>query len=427
MSFTPSSQVFALVDCNNFYASCERVFNPKLEGRPVIVLSNNDGCAIARSNEAKALGIKMGAPFFKIKDIVERHKVQVFSANFSLYGDLSRRVMATLDTFSPEVEIYSVDEAFINLTGFDCHDFDSYGRHIKATVKQWTGIPVSVGIAETKTLAKVAGEFAKKSPKANGVLDLTKSKYQELALHRLPVYEVWGVGRKISEKLNKKGITTALQLRDADDDYILRTFNVCLLRTVLELRGISCLQLELEAKPNKTIACTRSFAELTSDKTFLEQAVSSYTARASERLREQKLATKKLLVFIQTNRFRKSEPQYSRSAEVTLPIATDATPQLIHYARKGLDKIYRPEYRYHKAGVIMLDLIPASEIQTGLFDCVDREKSDRLMITLDRVNQIYGSNTLKYGAEGMGKRWRMKQEKLTPRYTTNWQELVEIE
>ncbi len=426
MSFTPSKQIIALVDCNNFFVSCERVFDPSLENRPVIVLSNNDGCAIARSNEAKALGIGMGAPFFKIRHIIEQHNVRVFSGNFSLYGSFSDRVMLILSSFSPNVEIYSIDEAFIDLSGFENQNLDTYGRLMKDTIKQWTGIPTSIGIAETKTLAKVAAELAKKSVKAQGVLDLTQSRYQVLALERLAVDDVWGVGRRIGNKLKAKGIDTALKLRDADDQWIIKTFGVCLMRTVLELRGVCCHPLKLESKPNKTIACTRTFAKTTNNYRQIEEAISSYAARASERLREEQLVTSVVHVFIRTSRHRQGDAQDAQSTNVELAVPTSSTQEVITAAKKALQKIYQKGFKYYKTGVVLLDLVPESEVQRDLFDTKDREKMDSLMATFDSINSTMGTGSLKIAAEGLGKRWRMKQNNLSPRYTTKWSELKEV-
>ena len=425
MPFIPSSRVFALADANNFYASCERVFNPGLHEKPIVVLSNNDGCIIARSNEAKAIGIKMGEPFYRAKALIQQHKVQVFSANFALYGDLSGRVMSALNEFTPDMEIYSVDEAFLDLTGFKTQDLGAYGRRIKMSVQQWTGIPVSIGIAETKTLAKIANRISKKSQKANGVLNLAFSKYQEQALQTVAVEDVWGVGLQYAERLHRNGIHTALDLKNSDDAWIMKTFPVPLMRTVQELRGVSCLSLE-EAPPHKTIICSRSFAELENDLGKLKESVAAYTAHAAERLRKEGLATQRISVFIHTNRFRQSQPQYTNSAAVSLGTASNDTSELIQAAHRALEHIYQEEYAYHKAGVILLDLVPACTVQRNFFDLIDREKSGALMRALDRVNTDFGTGALRYAAEGLRPRWRMKQEYKSKRYTTCWTELAEV-
>ncbi|MBY0403160.1 MAG: Y-family DNA polymerase, partial [Cyanobacteria bacterium] len=299
--------VFALADCNNFYASCERVFNPSLINQPIVILSNNDGCIIARSNEAKALGIKMGEPVYLARHTILRHKVHVFSANFTLYGDLSHRVMETLKAFAPAQEVYSIDEAFLDLSsfaGFPPEQLKQYGETIRSTVYRRTKITVSIGIAETKTLAKLAAELAKKSPKAQGVLNLTHSKHQDLALAKTPVDLVWGVGRQFADKLKRNNIHTALDLRHAEDKWILKHFGVVLMRTVMELRGISCIPLTQTPPPKKTIMTSRSFGYPIQTLRELKQAVATYTARTGEKLREEKLFANQIEVFIKTNRFR---------------------------------------------------------------------------------------------------------------------------
>lgn len=420
--------VFALVDCNNFFVSCERVFNPKLEGKPVVVLSNNDGCIIARSNEAKALGIAMGDPLFKVRNLVERHGVHVFSPNFSLYSDMSSRVMETLYQFSSRMEVYSVDEAFLDLSGVNPADLASFGRRIRETVRQWTGIPISVGIAETKTLAKIAAELAKKSPKTQGVLNITRSPLQDLALRRTPIADVWGVGRQYASHLQRQGMQTALDLRQAKDARIIKRFGVVLMRTVYELRGTSCLGLVREPAPKKSITYSRSFGRLVTSFDAMAQAVSAYTARAAEKLRAQKLAAQALEVYITTSRFREWEPQYRNTVVLRLPVATACTPQLLNTALTGLKQIYRDGYRYKKASVTLLELVPANQIQQNLFDTLDRSRLTRLMQALDRVNLTWGSGTLRYAAEGLYKStWRMRQELRSRRFTTHWDELLEVD
>jgi DNA polymerase V len=341
-----------------------------------------------------------------------------------LYGDLSHRVIQTLRQFTSDLEVYSVDEAFLDLTGFKGRNLKRYGHEIRDTVFQWTGIPVSIGVAETKTLAKVAAEIAKKSDKAKGVLDLTHSRHQERALAQIEVGDVWGVGRRYAEKLIRKNIKTALDLRNADDDWIMKNFPVPLMRTVLELRGISCIPLEEVASPRKSIICSRSFGKLAGDLKPLREAVASYTARAAERMREMGLAANSLAVFIETNRFRERMPQYANSITANLPVSSDCSHELIAHALDALERIYKEDYLYHKAGVMMLGLVPAQESQRGLFDTVNREKSDRLMKALDIVNMDFGQGALRYAAEGLNTRWKMKQEKKSQRYTTNWNELA---
>lgn len=317
-----ASNYLALVDCNTFYVSCERVFNPSLNHKPVVVLSNNDGCVIARSNEVKALGVKMGVPFYTIKDLIEREQVRVFSPNFALYGDLSNRVMRTLSLFTHELEVYSVDEAFLNLTGQA--DLDRYARDIRKTVLQWLKIPVSIGVAQTKTLAKVANHIAKKHPQAGGVVVLDSPRLEEGALKLTPVGEVWGVGRRLSKQLEPMGIRTAYDLTQVEDTVLLKHFTVVLVRTVYELRGKSCLGLETLLPPKKSIMTSRSFGHQITELSALSEAVASYAARGGEKLREDRLAAKQLMVFIETNRFRAWERQHAPSVTLSLPVAPNA-------------------------------------------------------------------------------------------------------
>lgn len=419
--------LFALVDCNNFYVSCERVFNPKLENVPVMVLSNNDGCIVARSNEVKALGVPMGGPFFKSKEIVEKNNVRVFSSNYTLYGDMSARVFATLSQFTPEIEIYSIDEAFLNLSGFDRHcSLTEYGRRIRRTVKQWTGIPVSVGIAETKVLAKIANRLAKRSPRANGVLDLTRPGYREKALEKTNVWDIWGIGRRHGQRLIDKGIITARQLRDIDDNAIRKQMGVVGVRLVYELRGITCLPLELCPPPKKGITSSRSFGRAITDKREIKEAIAAYIATAAVKLRKQHSSTKYLTVFLMTNRFRDDEPQYHNAATVELPVASDNTEELMHYAEQVVDRLFREGYRYKKAGVMMTGLVPTSQVQTDIFDGADRNHDSKVMQALDLVNSQIKKGALQIAAQGRTQPWRMKCEKRTPNYTTSWKELVTV-
>jgi DNA polymerase V len=414
--------LFTLVDCNNFYASCERVFNPKLAGKPVLVLGNNDGIVVARSNEAKALGIPMGVPAFKYRDLIRRHNIQTFSSNYALYGDMSQRVMETLQQFSPEVEVYSIDEAFLSLSGFESRNLTEYGRTIRATVKQWTGIPVSVGIAETKTLAKIAGHLAKRSPDVAGVFDLTAWPDRDGLFAKVPVEDVWGIGPNHARRLTRHGITTALALRDADDQWIRKQMGVVGLRTVQELRGISCLPLEQCPPPKQGITCSRAFGKPITTLTEMREAVAAYTARAAEKLRGEQLAASALTVFLTTNPF-KDEPQYRNALTLSLSVATDATPELLKAALKGIEAIYRDDYLYKKAGVMLLGLVPVGQVQANLYDHADRERSKRLMSAIDHLNAHYGTDTVRVGAVGLTQRWRTTFVHRSPGYTTHWQNL----
>ena len=414
--------VFALVDCNNFYASCERLFNPKLAGQPIVVLSNNDGCVVARSNEAKALGIAMGVPEFQIRPLLRAHRVQVFSSNYRLYGDLSQRVMETLEQFSPDLEIYSIDEAFLSLAGFERRNLTDYGRQIRKTVKQWTGLPVSIGIAETKTLAKLANRMAKRTSDTDGVFDLLACQDREALLDGIAVGEVWGIGPSFARLLMQRGITTALQLREADEQWIHRHMGVVGLRVVAELNGRSCLDLEACPPPKQGMTCSRAFGRPVSTLAEMEEAVSSYVTRVAEKLRGEGLAATVLTVFIMTNAFTE-EPQYRNSVTCELPVATDTTSELIKAALTGLRRIYRDGYRYKKAGVMCSALVSAGQVQPDLFDRQDRPKSKRLMAALDAVNVRWGAGTLNYASNGLTQAWQTHSHHRSPAYTTNWDEL----
>lgn len=415
----PSPSIFAIVDCNNFYASCERVFNPKLNHRPVVVLSNNDGCVVARSNEAKALGIPMGIPEFQIRQLIKKHQIAVFSSNYTLYGDMSQRVMDTLGTLCPDLEIYSIDEAFLSLCGFQSRNLADYGRLIRARVKQDTGIPVSVGIAPTKTLAKIAGGIAKKSD--SGVFDLTGADRNSI-LAQTEVADIWGIGRAHTHFLHSHGIMNALQLSEASDQFIRKHMGVVGLRLVMELRGVSCLELEQCPSPKKGITCSRSFGRSIIKLHEMEEAVSSYTSRAAEKLRREKLSVSSLSVFLHTNQF-KDAPQYSNALTFTLPAPTDSTPELIAAALEGIRRIWRDGFAYKKAGVMFLSLVPASQIQTSLFDTADRSRAKTLMATLDAINHRFGSGTLQYASSGIAKEWKASFNHCSPAYTTRWDEL----
>jgi DNA polymerase V len=414
--------IFALVDCNNFYASCERVFNPKLNGKPIVVLSNNDGCVVARSNEAKALGIAMGIPEFQIRPLLRAHQVQVFSSNYTLYGDMSQRVMETLEQFCPDLEIYSIDEAFLSLAGFAQRDRTGYGRQIRRTVKQWTGIPVSVGIAETKTLAKIANRIAKRTLDTGGVCDLLACSDRDALLSRVAVEDVWGIGRNHACVLNQHGITTALQLRGVDDQWIRRRMGIVGLRLVMELRGVSCLDLDQCPAPRQSLTCSRAFGKLISTLAEMEEAVSVYTSRVAEKLRRERLAATVLTVCLTTNEF-KEGPQYSNTLTLKLPIVTDSTADLIRSALEGIRVIYRDGFLYKKAGVMLAGLVPANQTQTDLFDPQDRKKSKRLTTALDAVNDRWGAGTLQYASSGINKIWQTQFHRRSPAYTTDWNAL----
>lgn len=414
--------VFALVDCNNFYASCEKLFDPKLASKPVVVLSNNDGCVVARSAEVKALGIPMGVPWFKIQKEAKQYGIVAFSSNYALYADMSNRVVEVLGQFTPNLEVYSIDESFLDLSGFH-RDLVEYGQAIRQRIQQWLGLAVCVGIAPSKTLAKLANHCAKKSlAGSGGVCDFTTMTESQLTqlFARIDVGEVWGVGRKIEARLADIGITTVLQLREADPDLIRSKFSVVLERTVRELRGVSCLDLEEVVPDKQQIMCSRSFGKYVYDRDQLEEVVASYVARAAEKLRKQASLAGALMVFIRTNPFSPKEPQYHRSMTIPLPEATADTRVMVSWALKVLRRIYRPGFAYQKAGVMLSELRPKTMAQASLFVDPETDRGQRLMATLDVINQRWGRGTLRSAAEGMEKPWQMRRQRLSPSYTTDW-------
>ncbi len=418
--------IFALVDCNNFYVSCERVFQPILCGKPVVVLSNNDGCIIARSEEAKTLGIPMGLPFFQMRERFPNPSIQVYSSNYALYGDMSARVMTILKQFSPQVEVYSIDEAFLDICGCGDGDLKSYGHRICHTVNQWTGIPISIGIGATKTLAKLATRLAKRSDAAQGVFDLTVSQHQDDVLKSTPVKDIWGVGRSYSRLLQTNGIGTALALRDTDDRWIRKHMGVVGVRIIWELRGISCLPLERRTPPKKSLMVSRSFGSPITSLDEMREAVATYATRAAEKLRRHRLAAGKLSVFLMTNRFKSDEPQYSNDIKITLPVASSDTAELIAYALVGIKHIYEAGYRYKKAGVLLTGLVPAHQIQMHLFDSRDREQAQKLMTMVDHINTQMGTGAIQYAVAGFQPRWQMRRARMSKRYTTRWDELAVV-
>lgn len=419
---------FALVDGNNFYVSCERVFNPKLEGRPMVVLSNNDGCVVARSAEVKALGVKMGEPWFKLKELAHKHHIIAYSSNYTLYADMSNRMMRVLGSYSPQQEIYSIDECFLGLAGFRKAELPVMGQRIRRQVKQWVGLPVCVGIAPTKTLAKLANHCAKKGLAGEeGVCDFGQMNEAELdeLCGQIPVGEVWGVGRRLTERLGGLGITTVRDLRNADAGTLRREFSVVLGRTVMELRGVSCLELEEVAPPKKQIVCSRSFGAYIHTLVELEEAVATYMARAAEKLRRQGSVANGVEVFIRTNPFNERHPQYQQAIAVPLTQATSDTVRLTRAALWGLKRIYRPGFAYQKAGVMLMDLYPAAQTQGVLFGTAHPARP-ALMKVLDQANARWGRGTLKLAAEGVAKPWQMKRERMSPAYTTRWQDLPRV-
>lgn len=423
--------VFALVDCNNFYASCEKLFNPELNDKPVVVLSNNDGCIVARSAEVKALGIPMGVPWFKIQADARRYGIVAFSSNYALYADISNRVVEILSSFSPNIEVYSIDESFLDLSGFERLGYAAYGQEIRQRIAQWLGLAVCVGIAPTKTLAKLANHCAKKQlAGADGVCDFTSLGEGELRplFDRIHVNEVWGVGRQLTAQLGSIGIQTVRQLRDADARMIRARFSVVLERTVQELRGVSCMDLEEIVPERQQIISSRSFGTLIYDLEELEEAVASYTARAAEKLRQQHSLAGALQVMIRTNVFKPEVPQYQKAVTVPLPEATADTRILTHWTLRILRRIYRAGFGYHKAGMALLDIRPRANQQFALFvsDDLAQTRNERLMGTLDAINGRFGRGTLKLAAEGIEKSWQMRRGNLSPRYTTEWEGLAKV-
>jgi DNA polymerase V len=415
----------ALIDCNNFYASCERLFQPELRNKPVVVLSNNDGCVIARSNEAKALGIEMGAPYHLNKEKYQKQDVRVRSSNYTLYGDMSARVMRTLTHFSPRQEIYSIDECFLGLEGFDGR-LENHAREMRATVFQWTGIPVSVGIAPSKTLAKIANRAAKKNPASSGVGVLMGVADQEQALKKTELTDIWGVARRLSARLESIGIKTPLQLRDADPGMIRQEFGVVVQRIVRELRGEPCIELEEAPAKKKSLVASRSFGRPVERLAEIQEAIASHMSRAAEKMRAQGLATANIIVFVETNRFRSQDPQYSNSQMVNLPIATSDTGVLVAAAMKGLSAIWCNGFSYKKGGVMLLDLTSSIHVQGSLFEKPDSPSSKARMKALDAINQKYGKGTLVYGSAGTKRSWDMRRGYMSQAYTTSWDQLLKV-
>lgn len=403
--------LFGLVDCNNFYVSCERTLDPSLEGVPVVVLSNNDGCIIARSNEAKALGIKMGEPYFKVEGFLKHHGVRCLSSNYALYEYRSSQVMGILSELCPEVEIYSIDEAFLGLTGILESRADAYARRLREIVLHETGIPVSVGAAPTKTLAKVVNHVAKKAPALGGVLVVPGATEMIPLLERFPVEEVWGVGRRYAEKLKKRGVLTALHLSRADDLRVKKDFGIGGLRTVWELRGTVCHSLERHRPHAKTISEAKGFGEPVQGLDDLLEAIAAYADRAARRLRGEGLLARKLSAFVSTGRFGPG-PLYGRSAETKLSFPTDFGPEIVAAAQTIVADLYRPGHNYKKVGLTLLELTSAENVQLPLFPDEERLKKQRLMAAVDRVNDVLGRDALRVAAAGMpGKQiWRMRQQ-----------------
>ena len=416
--------MFAVIDCNNFYASCERVFRPDLIGKPVVVLSNNDGCAIARSNEAKALGIPMGAPAFEYEDIFKKHNVHVYSANFALYGDMSNRVMTILEDYSPDIEIYSIDEAFLKLKGFENFDLEKYGEDMQRRVRKWTGIPISVGIAPTKALAKVANRVAKKFPERTNNSYLIDTEEKRIkALKWVAIEDVWGIGRQHAKRLRSLNVKTSYDFTQLPNDWVKRNMSIVGLRLKKDLQGIPTLDLE-EVQAKKNIATTRTFETNYTEFSQISERISTFAASCAEKLRKQNSCCKSLMVFVHNNRFREDHKQYSKNIVIKLPFPTNSSIELSKFANLGLKKILKEGYFYKKAGVIVMDFVPEDQVQLNIFENRD-SRHIPLMQVMDRLNQSYGQPKVRLGSHSR-RQWKMKQEKLSPHYTTNLNDIITI-
>lgn len=425
----PAQQCFALVDCNNFYVSCERLFRPDLQHQPVAVLSNNDGCIIARSQEVKKLGIKMAVPLHQVEALIKRHRVQLFSSNYALYADISARVMSVLAEYTPAIEVYSIDESFLDLTGIGDPNPVQYGQRIKKIVGRHTGIPVCVGIGPTKTLAKLANFAAKKWPQTGGVVDLTCPLRRHKLMCRVPIKEIWGIGSRTSKRLNQMGINTAWQLCQQPPDKIQSGFNIVIARTVMELNGVSCLTLDEIAPTKQQIVCSRSFKNRITDFSILAEALTEFCTCAAEKLRTQHSLAGSLSIFIRTNPFSAQEPQHRCSASLRLPSATQDTRQIVGHSKRLLQQIFKQGYRYQHCAVLLGDIRPATtpeqldlfELDASLFS----KDAQTLMATVDKINQRF-PQSINLAACGTNKRWQYQPQRLSKHYTTNWQELPQV-
>jgi DNA polymerase V len=418
--------MYALVDCDNFYCSCERVFNPALEGRPVIVLSNNDGCSISRSEEARNLGIAMASPAFMMKDLIEKHHVAVFSSNYTLYGDMSSRVMGTLALFVPKIELYSIDEAFLDLNEISYTNLLELGFRIRNTVRKNIGIPVSIGIGSTKTLAKMANRYAKKNHKQAAVFWAANTSLTDEMLSATPVGDIWGIGNQYALFLSRSGFKTAADFIHAPEDWVKKNLSVKGLRLLYELRGISSIPWEEEKPVKKNICTSRSFGKRLSEKSQIAEALANYAAACAAKLRIEKTCCRRLQVFIQTNPHKTEETQYLRSIEIDLERASNHSGEIIKAALRGLDIIFKPGFLYMKCGVTVMELVPESAVQSSCFDRADREKNGRVMQTIDNINSRLGKEIVRTAVQGFERKYRLKTEFLSQRYTTRMSEILKI-
>jgi len=416
--------IYALVDCNNFYASCERIFQPELENKPVGILSNNDGCIVALSNELKKLNIPRGTPVFKINHLIKKYDIKILSSNYALYGDMSARIMKTLSQFTPDLEIYSIDEAFLSLKGFEYLDLKEYGEKIRKTVLQWTGLPTSIGIGPSKTLAKIAARIAKKYRKFEGIFNITRHPKMDEILKSIEVGKIWGVGFKYAKMLKKNGINNAYELSLASDKWVQKKMTIVGLKTVKELRGISCIDLEMDIDPKKEIVSSRSFGSPVTELSDIQEAAASYCVRAVEKLREDNQVASQIMVYLTTNRFRQNDPQYANYAISYLPLPSAYTPDFLQAVKRVLKSIYREGYKYKKVGVMISDIMHQSKAPLDFFEPTYLDdKRKIIMDCFDMINKKWGSNTLTYINTNADKKWKMKREKLSPGFTTNWNEL----
>jgi DNA polymerase V len=418
--------MYALVDCNNFYCSCEKVFNPRLEGRPVIVLSNNDGCAISRTEEAKALGIAMASPAFMMRSLIEKHQVAVFSSNYTLYGDMSRRIMETLALFAPSMEIYSIDEAFLDLNEMGDTNLLELGFRIRTTIRKNIGIPVSIGIAPTKTLAKMANRHAKKNDRQGAVFWAANPSQTEEMLFATPVGDIWGIGQQHALFLTRNGFRTAADFRGAPEDWVKKHLSVVGLRLLYELRGIPSVAWEESRPARKNICTSRSFGNRIGDKNRIAEAMANYAASCAAKLRSEKNCCRHLQVYIQTNPHKTEESQYRRSVDIELERASNHNGEIIKAALRGLDLIFKPGFLYMKCGVTVMDLVPESAVQASCFDHADKGKNRLLMRTIDQINRNLGSEMIRSAVQGFDRKYRLKAEHLSPCYTTRMKEILKI-
>ena len=418
--------MYSLIDANNFYCSCERLFQPKLEGRPVVTLSNNDGCCIARSEEAKALGIDMGTPFFMLEKLIKKHNVVVFSSNYTLYGDISDRVMKTLAGFVPNMEIYSIDEAFLDMHDLNHTDLLKLGMDIRRTIGKNLGIPVTVGIGPTKVLAKMANRYAKKKHRDTGVFYAANDDLVNEMLHFTEVSDIWGIGHQYALLLRRNGFRTAYDVTKIPEDWIRRNMSVVGQRLLNELKGTPCIQWEFEQKPKKNICTSRSFGKLLTDKNIIREALCNYAATVARKLRDQKSCAGSLQVFIQTNPHKSEHKQYMHTITVKMQMPSNLSTEIIKSACKGLDIIFRHGYKYMKCGIIAMELVPENQVQTSLFDQADKTRHKKLAQAMDSINKTMGRDVVRLAVQGFERSYRAKAEHLSQRYTTNMNQLLKV-